>query len=213
MLGSLIALDGFPIAEVSTARSFRELHEVPVPCLQGATAAGRVAGSGVTGRPRIGPAEISCRGPRRPLRLRGVALGVLRLGRANRRVDPPPDRGAGRAAGQSPLRIGPDRLRGRPSAADLAGAAGREGRVEAEVEADRLDVFDQPEDSAYAVGIIRRGDRVRVRVDRIPKTGWLAIDPLPTSICWVEQSSLELEDDDAADRIERCPRSGQDRTG
>ena len=33
-------------------------------------------------------------------------------------------------------------------------------------------------------------------MDRIPKTGWLAIDPLPTSICWVEQASLELDDDD-----------------
>ena len=71
------------------------------------------------------------------------------------------------------------------------------GAIEAEVEADRLDVFDQPGDQAFITGRVSRGDRLRVRADRIPCTGWLAIEPLPTSICWIKQSSLEVEDGDA----------------
>jgi hypothetical protein len=97
----------------------------------------------------------------------------------------------------------PDPHAGLTSPADPATIPGA-GQVEAEVEADQLDVFDQPEDTAYPTGRVRLGDRVRVRVDRIPGTGWLAIDPLPTAICWIEQSSLELDDEDAADRIERA---------
>lgn len=89
----------------------------------------------------------------------------------------------------------------RPRDEDAAGAP-RAAWVEAEVEADRLDVLDQPEDSAYAVGMVRKGDRIRVRVDRIPKAGWLAVDPLPTSICWVDESSLEMDEDDAPGRPE-----------
>jgi hypothetical protein len=90
-------------------------------------------------------------------------------------------------------------------------AIGDSAPVEATVEADHLDVLDQPRDTAYVTGTLRRGDRVRVRVARIPRTGWLAIDPLPTAICWIEESSLEHEDDhdgtraaaESADRHDR----------
>ena len=39
-----------------------------------------------------------------------------------------------------------------------------------------------------------------VRPDRIPGTGWLAVEPLATTICWIEQSSLELEEGECAGR-------------
>jgi hypothetical protein len=78
-------------------------------------------------------------------------------------------------------------------------------RVEAEVAAEHLDVFDQPEDTAYITGELRRGDRVRVRVGRTPGMGWVAIDPLPTAFCWIEQSALELEDEKVTDALDRGP--------
>ena len=75
--------------------------------------------------------------------------------------------------------------------------------IEAEVEAERMDVFDHPEDQAFIAGRVRRGDRLHVRADRIPGTGWLAIEPLPTSICWIEQSSLEFEDGEALESMDQ----------
>jgi hypothetical protein len=105
-----------------------------------------------------------------------------------------------------------ERLPARTSPGDRGGAPAAR-RVEAEVEADRLDVFDRPEETAYAVGQHRMGDRVRVRVDRIPRPGWLAIDPPPTSICWVDESSLELDGEGASDRIERALDPGGDDRG
>jgi hypothetical protein len=120
-------------------------------------------------------------------------------------------------AGQVELPAGPapDRPDPRPGqvSADDRVVTPAPGRVEAEVEADRLDVLDHPEDTGYAVGQLRKGDRVRVRVDRIPGSGWLAIDPLPTSICWVEQSSIELDGEGASDRIARALDPGGDDRG
>src|SRR5262245_15796056 len=69
------------------------------------------------------------------------------------------------------------------------------GVLEAEVAAANLDVFDQPDDRAYVAGRLQRGDRVRVRAGRSPGTGWLAIDPPSTTICWIEEASLEFEVD------------------
>jgi hypothetical protein len=69
-------------------------------------------------------------------------------------------------------------------------------RLESEVAASLLNVFDQPEDTAYVTGTIHKGDRVLVRVESVPGTGWLAIDPLPTEICWIERSSIEMEEAD-----------------
>jgi hypothetical protein len=84
--------------------------------------------------------------------------------------------------------------------------------TEAEVQTDRLDVFDQPNDTAFIIGRVFRGDRLRVRLDQTPGLGWLAVEPLPTSICWIEQSSIEFEDDGAAEMINRYRDPGdQDR--
>jgi hypothetical protein len=67
----------------------------------------------------------------------------------------------------------------------------------AEVQVDRLDVWDRPNQTGYVTGTLRRGDRVRVRGDRPSANGWLAIEPLPTTICWIAESNLETSDDDA----------------
>jgi hypothetical protein len=75
--------------------------------------------------------------------------------------------------------------------------------IEGEVNAERLDVFDQPEDQAFITGRLQRGDRVHVRPDRIPRTGWLAIERLPTSICWIEESSLEPQDGESPESMDR----------
>ncbi|HKM57056.1 MAG TPA: hypothetical protein VJY33_26865 [Isosphaeraceae bacterium] len=71
--------------------------------------------------------------------------------------------------------------------------------IEAEVQSESLRVFDRPDDAAFVMGKIHRGDRLHVRVDRIPSTGWLAIEPGPTAIFWIEQSRLEFEDENQND--------------
>jgi len=68
--------------------------------------------------------------------------------------------------------------------------------VEAEVQTERLDVFDRPDDAGFITGRVQRGDRLRIRADRSAGTGWLAIEPLPTAICWIEQSSLENDEEE-----------------
>jgi hypothetical protein len=70
--------------------------------------------------------------------------------------------------------------------------------IEVDVTAKHLDVFDRPDNRGFVTGLARRGERLRVRIDQPVGTGWLAIDPLPTSILWVQESSLELEDDGAS---------------
>ncbi|MGO8902576.1 MAG: hypothetical protein ACLQU5_30165, partial [Isosphaeraceae bacterium] len=72
--------------------------------------------------------------------------------------------------------------------------------IEAEVQTERLDVFDRPDDSGFVTGRVHRGDRLRIRADRSAGTGWLAIEPLPTAIFWIEQSSLEMEEEVEHDR-------------
>ncbi len=67
--------------------------------------------------------------------------------------------------------------------------------IEAEVQVKQLDVLDRPDDRGYITGQVHRGDRVRIRADRAAGTGWLAIAPLPTAIFWIEQSSLESDDE------------------
>ena len=63
---------------------------------------------------------------------------------------------------------------------------------ETTVIADRLAVFDQPDEASFGTGVLRRGDRVRLRGR--PEAGWAAIDPPSTAIGWVERGSLELGD-------------------
>jgi len=81
-----------------------------------------------------------------------------------------------------------------PALRQRAGETARS--IEAEVQTDRLDVFDRPDDAAFITGRVHRGDRLRVRADHTPGTGWLAIEPLPTAIFWIDRSSLELDNDE-----------------
>lgn len=75
---------------------------------------------------------------------------------------------------------------------------------------DRLAVFDQPDETAYATGQLARRDRVRVR--RRITGGWAEVDPPATAIGWVERGSLELGDEagrrDDGRRDPADPRSG-----
>jgi hypothetical protein len=73
---------------------------------------------------------------------------------------------------------------------------GQEGRLRVEmteVAADRLAVYDGPDEKCFGTGMLERGDRVRVL--RRLAGGWAAIDPPATTIGWVERTSLELDDE------------------
>ena len=62
--------------------------------------------------------------------------------------------------------------------------------------------FDRPDDTGFITGRVQRGDRLRIRADRSAGTGWLAIVPLPTAIFWIEQSSLDSDDEQVTDAVE-----------
>ncbi len=67
--------------------------------------------------------------------------------------------------------------------------------IDAEVQTEHLDIIDRPDDIGFITGRLHRGDRLLIRPDHSTATGWLAIVPPPTAICWIEQSSLESEDE------------------
>ena len=67
--------------------------------------------------------------------------------------------------------------------------------IEAEVQTDLLDVLDRPDETGFITGRAHSGDRLRIRTDLSAGTGWLAIVPLPDAIFWIEQSSLESEEE------------------
>ncbi len=67
--------------------------------------------------------------------------------------------------------------------------------VEARVAADRLDVFDRPGEAGYIVVELKRGDRLRVRWKVAAPTGWLAVEPPSTVVCWIEERAVERPDD------------------
>ncbi|MGC8642126.1 MAG: hypothetical protein ACP5XB_19865, partial [Isosphaeraceae bacterium] len=81
--------------------------------------------------------------------------------------------------------------------------------IDVEVVGQHLDVFDQPDDRGFIIGRLGKGDHLRVRIDRPAGTGWLAITPLPTSILWIEESSLDLEDEPAAEPGKETSRTAQ----
>ena len=76
------------------------------------------------------------------------------------------------------------------------------------VAVDVLEVLDEPEDSAFASGQLRRGARVEVASSA--QVGWLAIKPPPDAFDWVDASTLKPRDDRTAEVIaDRAPvRSG-----
>lgn len=57
------------------------------------------------------------------------------------------------------------------------------------VSADALVVLEEPDDTAFATGRLRRGDPVVVR--REGPSGWLAIDPPRGAFSWIERSAIE----------------------
>jgi hypothetical protein len=63
----------------------------------------------------------------------------------------------------------------------------------AEVVAGALDVFDEPDPTAYAPGHLHQGDRVVIR--DVEAGGWLAIDPPEGSFGWVDASALGEADE------------------
>jgi hypothetical protein len=54
-----------------------------------------------------------------------------------------------------------------------------------------LEVYDRADERSYITGQLRQGDRVRVR-DRVAG-GWLAIEPPPATIGWVERAALDWD--------------------
>jgi len=74
--------------------------------------------------------------------------------------------------------------------------------VEARVTAESLDVFDRPKDAGYVVAGLKQGDRVRIRWKVPAPTGWLAIEPPPAVVCWIEEAAVEgPEDAGPADHV------------
>ncbi len=73
-----------------------------------------------------------------------------------------------------------------------------------------LDVFDQPDGSAYATTQLVEGDLVTVRAEE--SGGWLAIEPPAAEFLWVEESDLDLFSKDVAEvRTNQAPaRAGRD---
>ena len=57
------------------------------------------------------------------------------------------------------------------------------------VNAESLDVYDRPDEGSYITGVVKRGEQVKVR--HVLAGGWIAIDRPRTSICWVENSTIE----------------------
>ena len=115
----------------------------------------------------------------------------------------------GEEQGDPPARARPD-IRGASQAQipALGHSAVETARsIAAEVQTERLDVFDRPDDSGFVTGRVHRGDRLRIRADRSAGTGWLAIEPLPTAIFWIEQSSLEIDEEEVTDAVEHDRRS------
>jgi hypothetical protein len=59
----------------------------------------------------------------------------------------------------------------------------------AEVTTEGLEVFDKASEQSYVVSALSRGDTVRVR--ELAADGWLAIDPPPTTVFWIERSAIQ----------------------
>ncbi len=57
---------------------------------------------------------------------------------------------------------------------------------------ERLEVYDQADETSYRMGTLNRGDRIRLR--RVLAGGWVAIEPPPLAIGWVARSALNSGD-------------------
>jgi len=70
----------------------------------------------------------------------------------------------------------------------LGSDVGAELPAPAAVVAESLDVFDEPDNASFATGRIKLGDRIVV-LDELGE-GWLAIEPPPGSISWIDQDTI-----------------------
>jgi len=75
------------------------------------------------------------------------------------------------------------------SPAELVDGAGARA-ASAEVQVERIDVFNEPDDTGFVTSRLDRGDKVVVR--KVLPGGWLAIDPPSGSFHWVDDTSVEL---------------------
>ena len=79
------------------------------------------------------------------------------------------------------------------------------GHAEVKVTGQDADVYVRPDETSYVLAILKRGERVKVRDTKTP--GWLAIDPPPATISWIERSSIE-PGSEPADEGNRAPHLG-----
>ena len=63
----------------------------------------------------------------------------------------------------------------------------------AEITAEDLEVFDEPDEASFVTGTLKRGDHVGVRGAVVG--GWLSIDPPPMTICWIARSAIDPDAD------------------
>jgi hypothetical protein len=52
-----------------------------------------------------------------------------------------------------------------------------------------LDVFDEPDGMGFITGELRRGDQIVIIGEQAD--GWLAIEPPPSSFCWIDRDAIE----------------------
>jgi hypothetical protein len=62
-----------------------------------------------------------------------------------------------------------------------------------EITAESLEVHDRPDEASYITAVLNRGARVKIR-DTV-HGGWLAIEPPDSSICWIEKSAIQANQD------------------
>jgi hypothetical protein len=58
-----------------------------------------------------------------------------------------------------------------------------------EVTVEGLEVYERPDEAAYIIGALGQGEGISVR--RMVAGGWLAIDPPPGTLCWIEHSAID----------------------
>jgi hypothetical protein len=75
------------------------------------------------------------------------------------------------------------------SAPQLPAGAIVPGLADVEVTSEETEVYDRPDETSYVVATLRRGNRIGVRY--ATAGNWLAIDPPPATICWIERSAMD----------------------
>ena len=75
------------------------------------------------------------------------------------------------------------------AAGELPAVALLRAKAEVEVTSEETDVYDRPDETSYVTATLKRGDQVTVR--DTAAGNWLAIDPPPATIVWIERSSFQ----------------------